>query len=337
MTRNEMENLGIPLSVNYRADMTAKKSTSFDSWYVICNFEADGEKLAFEWHQQSVKFGPAGRMSTAEFLLTNGSKNICKHNAFTEREGSKFGTSSDRLHVFSPWGSLDGDYKMMTLKLQAGAEGVDVSLIPTGQVLYNGTTGLLHMGTNDSYQFSFPNMVISGTFTFEGKSYEIRNATAWFDRQWGFNLSKTESVGKAPGMFQQSWLWLGMTLNENNSEAISLWDVYLAEGRHTFATIVRENGFQYNTLAEVTYEDIWKSEKSGNSYPRIANIRVPEEKLELKLVSMVNDPEFVREKMGLCGCQNLCAVTGSHRGKPISRDVVLELINNVCGEAYETR
>ncbi|MDO4556124.1 MAG: lipocalin-like domain-containing protein [Lachnospiraceae bacterium] len=337
MNRNQMNNLGIPLSVNYKEDMTAKKDGSFDSWYVICNFEAEGEKLAFEWHQQSIKFGSGGRMSTAEFLLTNGSKNICKHNAFTELEGPDFGSDADRLHVFSSWGSLDGDYQKMTLKLQTATEAVDVTLVPTEQVLYNGTTGLLHFGNDDSYQFSFPNMAIAGTLTIEGKTYEIQNATAWFDRQWGFDLSKTESVGKAPGMFQRSWLWLGMTLNQRKTEAISLWDVYLAEGRHTFATFIHENGTQVNTLAEVTYEDIWKSSKSGNFYPRIVNIRVPEKELKLKLVSMVDDPEFVRDQMGLCGCQNLCTVTGSYHGEPIRRDVVLELINNVCGEAYNVK
>lgn len=171
MSRNQMKNLGVPLSVNFKEDMTAKKNGSFDSWYVICNFEANGEKLAFEWHQQSLKFGPIGRMSTAEFLLTSGSKNICKHNALTEREGSKIGASADRLHVFSSWGSLDGDHKKMTLKLQTGTEAVDVTLIPKEQVLFNGTTGLLHFGSNDSYQFSFPNMDISGTLTIEGKTY----------------------------------------------------------------------------------------------------------------------------------------------------------------------
>ena len=155
-SRNEMKNNGIPLSVDYVADMTAKKKASFDSWYVICNFEADGEKLAFEWHQQSLKFGPFGRMATAEFLLTNGSKNVCKHNALTEREGSKIGASEDKLHVFSEWGSMDGDHKKMTLKLSTGTEAVDVTLIPTEQVLYNGTTGLLHFGSNDSYEFAFP-------------------------------------------------------------------------------------------------------------------------------------------------------------------------------------
>ena len=177
-------------------------------------------------------------------------------------------------------------------------------------------------------------MAISDTLTMEGKTYQIKNATAWFDRQWGLELSKTESVGKMNGMFQQSWLWLGMTLNEKNTEAISLWDAYLVNGRHNFATFIHEDGTQNNTLAEITYEGVWTSKKSGNRYPRVIHIKVPQEELDITLTSMIDDPEFVRDKMGLCGCQNLCTVTGTYHGNPIQRDVVLEMINNVCGDAY---
>ncbi len=334
MNRNQMKNNGMPLSVNVKRDMPAVDKGTFDSWYVISNFEADGQKFAFEWHQQMLKIGPMGRMVTAEFVITNATKDECKHNALTEIEGTKAGSSRDKLHVWTEWGGLDGDEKQMTLKLSCETEGIDVVLTPTEQVLYNGTTGLLHFGSNDSYQFSFPNMEIKGTFTFEGKKYEINNTTAWFDRQWGYELSKTESVAKSKNMFQQSWLWLGMSLNETNTECVSLWDAYLKDGRFGFATFIHEDGSQNNAIAEVIYEDIYTSERSGNSYPRTVYVKVPQEDLELKLESLVTDPEFYREKMGLSGCQVLCKVTGSYKGQRIEKDNVLELINNVCGEAY---
>lgn len=269
-------------------------------------------------------------MVTAEFLITDGTHDICKHNAITVPESPKAGASRDKLHVWTEWGGMDGDEERMTLKLKSGDEGVDVILIPTGQTLYNGTTGLLHFGSNDSYQFSFPNMAIDGTFTFEGKEYPISNATAWFDRQWGYELSKAESVSRQNGMFQQSWLWLGMTLNAENTEAISLWDAYLKDGRHSFATFIHADGSQNNAVAEVTYESIYASKASGNSYPRIVNVKVPQEDLDIRLESMITDPEFYREKMGLSGCQALC----HYKGAKIEKDNVLEMINDVCGEAY---
>lgn len=334
MKKNDMKNLGLPLAVDFDRDLPAKKDASFDSWYVICNFEAGGKKLAFEWHQQSVKIAML-KLCTAEFLITDGSRDKCIHNALTEKASKKTGSNTDRLHVFSPWGSLEGDRKEMRLKLSVGSEAVDVVLKPTEQVLCNGTTGLLHFGTNDSYQYAFPNMEITGTLTVEGVPYEITGATAWFDRQWGLEMSKVETVGKLKGKFQQNWLWLGMTLNDEHTEAVSLWDTYVLRGRHCFATFVHADGSQNNAVANVEYEGVWTSQKSGNQYPKAVHIAVPQEQLELHLTSLITDPEFVREQTGICGCQILCDVTGSYKGAPIARSVVLELINNVCGgEAY---
>lgn len=336
MTKNEMKNLGFPLSVDVKRDMPAIGKGVFDSWYVISNFEADGQKFAFEWHQQIVKLGVLGRIVAAEFVITNATKDICKHNALSVREGAKAGASCDKLHVWSAWGGLDGDEKQMRLKVQCQTEGMDVVLTPTEQVLYNGTTGLIHFGSNDSYQFSFPIMKIEGTFTFEGKTYEIKNTTAWFDRQWGYHLSSKESVVKLGNKFQPSWLWLGMSLNEENTEVVSLWDAYVINGHFGFATFLHEDGSQNNAVAEVTYEELYTSKRSGNRYPRIIHIKVPQEELELKLVSLVSDPEFYHEQMKSAGCQVLCRITGTYKGQPIEKDNVVELVNNVCGDAYKT-
>lgn len=334
MTRNQMTNKGVPLSVQPISDLTAKKDSSFDSWYVICNFEADGQKLAFEWHQQSLKLMPLIKNITAEFLISHANENLCLHHDLTERDGKRAGASEDKLHVFSPWGSLDGDEKEMTLKLQTEEAALDVVMKPQAEVLYNGTTGLLHFGSNDSYQFSFPNMTIEGTLTLRGKTYPIENATAWFDRQWGMELSKTESVAKLPKMFQQSWLWLGMTLGDENKEAISLWDAYLKDGRHAFATFRLADGTQVNHEIDIRYDDIWQSQKSGNAYPRKMTIQVPEEDFAISIEALIDDPEFYRPKMGLSGCQVLSKVTGHYKHHTIDRDLVVELINDVCGPSY---
>ena len=135
-------------------------------------------------------------------------------------------------------------------------------------------------------------------------------------------------------MFQQSWLWLGLTLGAERNEAVSLWDAYLKNGRFCFATFIHKDGSQNNTVAEVSYEDLYTSDASGNTYPRVVNVKVPQEELDIRLESMISDPEFYREKTGISGCQALCHVTGTYKGEPIDKDNVLEMINNVCGDAY---
>lgn len=332
MRRNSMPNKGVPLSVDYQKDLPARPGSSFDSWYVICNFECDGNKLAFEWHHQTVTITSEMKMVTAEFLLMNASENLSIHNALTEPGSETSRADEEKLCVLSSWGEFSGDNSKMTLKLDVAEGKVDVVLKPKKEVLYNGTTGLLYLAGTDSHQFSFPNMDIEGTLTIKGKEYTIKNTTAWFDRQWGFGFSQTEGFG--PGMFQVSWLWLGMTLNDDKSEAISLWDAYTADGKHAFATFLKKDGSQVNALADIKYDEVWTSKKSGKNYPRIVSISIPSEDFNVKLVSMIDDPEFVREGVNISGCQTLCNVTGTYKGKPIARDVVLEMLGDVCGEAY---
>lgn len=332
MRKNLYENQGIPLYVNAKKDLPAQKNAGIDSWYVISNFECNGEQLGFMWHQQIIDAGPAGRFNTAEFLLMNGNKNIWSNNSIAVPVSEQTGADYDKMRVYSSLGELEGDTSRMTLKLQVEDGALDVVLTPKKEVLYNGTTGMLQfLGDIDSRQFSFPNMGIEGTFTLRGTEYKIQNATAWFDRQWGF--SGNPNTGDATGMAKTSWLWLGMALNADNSGAISLWDSYGKDGRFAFATILNKNGTQVNVVADITYDKIWTSEKTGNTYPAVVNISIPTEDLQMTLTSLIDKPEFSREGNDIAGCQSFCKVTGSYKGEPIDRCVILEMVGDLCGEA----
>ena len=334
MRKNFMTNKGIPLYVDYKEDLAAKPKSSMDSWYVISNFECEGQQLGFMWHQQSFNAGPAGRMVTAEFLLMNGNENIWINNDITEPESEKNGTDAEKMHVYSSLGVLSGDHNKMTLKLEVADGNLDVVLTPKKEVLYNGTTGLLNFMGTDSLQFSFPNMSIEGTFTIKGKEHKIKNATAWLDRQWSHRLDAESFAPDASGVVPPSWLWLGMTFNDDNSGAISLWDNYSNDGRYTFANIINKNGTQVNVIPDVTYDEIWTSSKTGRHYAKVVNISIPTEDLNLKLVAMIDEPEFIHEDVQITGCQSLCSVTGVYKGEPINRHVVLEMIGDICGEEY---
>lgn len=332
MRKNAMPNKGIPLYVDYRRDLSAKPKSSIDSWYVISDFECEGQQLGFMWHQQLVNAGPSGRIITAEFLLMNGTENIWVNNAVTELVSEKSGADAEKMHVYSSLGELSGDYNQMTLKLEVAEGKLDVRLTPKKEVLYNGTTGLLDFMGTDSLQFSFPNMDIQGTFTIRGKEYRIKNTTAWLDRQWSHRMDIESLAPQTPGTVPTAWLWLGMTLNDDRSGAISLWDNYSKDGRYAFATVLNKNGTQVNVKADVTYDKIWTSSKTGKHYPGVVTISIPSEDLNLKLASLIDEPEFVREEVDIVGCQSLCTVTGSYQGVPIDRHVVLEMIGDLCGE-----
>ena len=328
MRKYELDSKGIPLFVDVVKDMPARQNTSFDSWYVICNFEHEGKQYGFEWHQQSVK----EFFMTVEYLMMDADRSIYSNNAVDMPICEACGHSYEELNVFSPFGTLTGDRNEMKLNIQCEDGAVDVVLRPRKDVLYNGTCGMLKfLGGDFSYQYSFPNMDIEGTMTLKGKTIPITNTTAWFDRQWGVNKASSDHINAGEGMNKLAWLWLGMTLEDGNG-AVSLWDSYGPEGRNAFATIMQSNGIQYNAEAEVTYEDVWTSAKSGNSYPRAVNFNVPKADLAIRVEFISDDPEFFREGNPICGCPSLCKVTGSYKGEALDRCVILELINDVNGE-----
>lgn len=334
MTKNDRKNLGLPMYVDYKKDLALKPGVS--SWYVISNFEADGQQLGFMWHEQLFPGADHKTMlATAEFLLMDGSTNTWIDNEVSEPVSKRIGADSDKLHVFSPLGTLCGNHEKMTLKLTAEKGSLDVVLKPRKHVLYNGTTGRLNFAGMDNFQYAFPNMDIEGVFTLEGKSYPITNATAWFDRQISYGLDQSAFVKPDNPTLKfapPSWLWLGMSLGKDNNEAISLWDAYIADERHGFATVLNADGTLMNVTADVTYDNIWTSSRTGNHYPGVVNISVPTSSLNLKLTAMIDEPEFVHKNVNIEGCQSLCKVTGSYKGEKIDRYVILEMVGDICGE-----
>lgn len=334
MSKNSRKNLGLPLYVDYKEDLASKPGIS--SWYVICNFEAEGRQLGFMWHQQLFPAADHTTMlATAEFLLMNGSDNTWIDNEASEPVSERIGAASDKLYVFSPLGTLSGNHEKMNLKLSVEKGSLDVVLTPRKHVLYNGTTGRLNFCGMDNYQYAFPNMDIEGVFTLNGKSYPITNATAWLDRQISYGLdqgafvkSNDPTVKFAP----PSWLWLGVALGKENHEAISLWDTYIGEERHGFATVLNQDGTLMNVTADVTYDDIWVSTRTGNHYPAVVQIAAPAISLDLKLTAMIDEPEFVHKNVNIAGCQSLCRLTGSYKGEKVDRYAILEMVGDICGE-----
>jgi predicted secreted hydrolase len=323
-----LPNLGIPLFVDAEKNLPATPGASLDSWYVISTFEVDGKQIGFEWHQGVMAVSETITVSSTEFLLMNGSDQIWIDNALDEPAVGEIGSSAEVCHVQSSFGTFQGDRDKLELALTVDRGGVDVVLTPKNEVLYNGTTGLVAMLTG-SYQFAFPNMDVQGTITIDGKVHEIENATAWFDRQWGY--SSPEILDPKAGAATAAWLWIGTPLNEESTAAISLWDMFIDGTRRSFATILEENGVQTNHLVDLTYEQIWTSERTGNRYPREIHVSVPTADLTMAFQAMFDEPEFDHGQQMINGCQSLSEMTGTYRGVPIRRHVIVEMIGNLCG------
>ena len=335
--RKVMNNNGLPLSVDAIKDLPRKMGIPIESWYVKADFESDGHILGFTWHQ-GMFYTPDGKeIVSAETVFMDATEDIWINKELTASASSENNCSYDELNVYSSWGSLKGNRDAMSLTLDLEENKLDIKLTPQEEVLYNGASGLITFNGTPSYQYSFPNMKMEGTFTIKGKTYEVKNGTAWFDRQMGkverpdilqegANLDGTLVPGKS------TWLWLGLALGEDRKEAISLWDIYSGNTRYAFATIADKFGAQTNAVADITYDEVWTSSKTRNKYPKVLTIKVAAVDFEIKLTSYSNSEnvEFVRDMQGLSGCQCLYRGIGTYKGQKIDRTINLELIGNLC-------
>lgn len=329
MRKNLLPNNGVPMFADPVVDLPGKGSIMMDSFYFNSAFELDGQILGVQWHQQTMKT-PLGAFVMAEFAVSDGTAHDYSPHATVVRYGKKAGADRDKLRVFSPLGIVEGNEKAFTAKLSDGDCSVDLTFEIQPQVLYNGTMGMIRFLGTDSYEFAYPNMNMSGTIRFRGKEYIVRDQKAWFDRQWSFEPKGDESVVPMGGKKLLSWLWIGMNLTDDGTESVSLWDAYGARGKNSFATIVTADGINTNYLMDITYEDLWTSQKTGNTYPRAVKVAIPEADLFFVCKSLIDNPESVSKMVS--GCQDIVSVTGTYRGKELHRVVGMEIVSDLCGE-----
>ena len=333
MKRTDMPNAGLPMFVFPEKDLNAKPGNFLDSWYVNAAVQLEDRVVGIQYHQQN-QTTPFGELCNSEFALMDGSDRSYHPYAVMVPVDEANGASADELNVYSSWGALTGDKNVMTLKLASDECKLDVTLENKGDLLINGTMGMLRFIGCDSYQFAYPNLVMNGTLTIGDKEYKLVNEHAWFDRQWGIPGTEIpgESVLRLPDMLQVSWVWFGLPLTADKTEFMSFWDAVDGRGRHTFATILTKEGKQVNVLCDTTYSNLWTGSlcEPGNSYPRTTHVVVKEMDLDITLESGIDNPESGNPM--ICGCQDLVHVTGSYKGQAIDTYTILEIVNNVCGD-----
>ena len=331
MSKNDMKNSGISLYVDVEKDLTPIKGALIDSWYVKSDFECDGKIFGFTWHQ-GVLNTPLKKLFSSECVFMNVSDDQWVNKDFSASVSKLNGMEADKLNIYSQWGYLRGDVNHMELRVDTGKYCIDVQLTRKKNVLYNGATGLIDFGSVLSYEYAFPDMKMEGTFTFDGKKYLIKNATAWFDRQWGkMTLKGDKSDTFMPG--KSTWLWLGLFMKDDDNTVLSLWDLYTNKTRRSFVTATGESEYQLNTNADIKYHDIWISSKTGFHYPGIVEIKAQGIELDVTLTCCTSSKEieFQREQKGLSGCQCLFKAVGTYKGNRIDCYANLEMIGDLCG------
>ena len=86
-------------------------------------------------------------------------------------------------------------------------------------------------------------------------------------------------------------------------------------------------------MADVCYDRLWTSTRTGNRYPGLVRVSIPTADLELALEALLKQPELDRGGApdSPSGCQSPCAVKGRYGRHVIERIVIMEMIGNLCG------
>ncbi|GFZ27380.1 lipocalin-like domain-containing protein [Lactobacillus corticis] len=326
----EMKNEGLITLVDEYKSLTAERDHEVDSWYINLNTEVDGSKIGFTWHQSTMAIGKEMN-SSVEICMMDLTRDIWFAKADCLPVDHQTFTSEKELNVQSIYGGLKGNEKKMHLNVAVDDDRVDLILTPGDTTLFNSGAGFFKLfNTSDCWEYAWPNMCANGTITLAGKTYEIKNASAWFDRQINDQMSIKDFTSKefrAP-----SWTWIGFNPAgvSTGVGAFSLWDNYLNGKRYTYATVVMENGGQLYTPATVTYSDVWTSSQTKNIYPKKFHISIPVVNIELDYQVMVENQEFIQPAAAaLSGSQAPFSVKGIANGKKVDSFMIVEMIGGI--------
>ena len=211
--------------------------------------------------------------------------------------------------AYGPTNTLTADNAAntsFTLNLDAGgADKVHLTLAaqkPPMAVGGTGETGLVKK--NDMFYFSLTRCAVGGTIDTGHGPERITGGAGWFDHQWGNSW-----VAQGNG-----WDWWGVQLSDG-TDILCFRQRDLKTGRVFFplATFMDKAGHQsvtHNIGFNIdTSQPLWKSPRTGVSYPLAWTLTFPDKNLLLHITASVPDQEMPILGPGSAIWEGSCAVT----------------------------
>lgn len=200
-----------------------------------------------------------------------------------------------------------------TIEAEAGNLSVDLSLVPTRDVLPHGENGIIVMGDGiNSYYYSFTNLSTDGTISVNGSEYDISSGRTWMDHQWG-NYS----------LFGMIWDWFSLRLEDGGA-------LMLFQFRDIFDNVVRsgwtyrsgtgsvEHGEEFSVQATRFYED------EDATYPIDWIVEVPGIDANFLITPLFDEQSFY-DVMTPRYWEGLCSVEGTVSDEVVNGSAYVEL------------
>jgi len=304
-------------------------------WYYTGNVSAsDGRAFGYQltFFRVGVQQAPINpsRWAVRDLFLT--------HFAVTDIAGGRFhfaellnragigwaGAEIDRYRVWNEsWeASLDADGRH---RLQASAPGMAVTLRldPGKAPIDEGINGLSEKGHtegNASHYYSLTRMPTVGTLTLNGNVIQVRGLS-WMDHEFGTSFLEER---------QQGWNWLALQLDDETE--VMLYEFRRSDGTrdsHSSGSVIDRTGRRIPLrMADFSMEagQGWTSARSGATYPIDWRLRVPDQRLDLRVRAAIPQQEFVTARSaGLTYWEGAVLVEGSRNGRPVAGRGYLEM------------
>lgn len=324
-----------PYAFTFPQDHAAHPSFRIEWWYYTGHLRAGGRRFGYELTFFRVALPPAapgGSAWRARHL-------IFRHMALTDERGRRFldderserqaldlaGADSTRYLVWIGDDHVGLESDRLTHRLYSRSESftLDLRAVPRKPPVIHGAGGVSQKSAgvgNASHYYSLTRLETSGRLVLDGDTLAVEGMS-WMDHEFSSDRMRGTHTG---------WDWFSLQLADGRD--LMLYRLRQRDGGIeplSSGTVVEADG-RTRTLRLADFDiratGSWTSPRTGGRYPSGWVIRVPGERLEVRLEPVLADQElFVRGMGGIAYWEGAVRVTGTADGRPVTGDGYVEL------------
>ncbi len=200
---------------------------------------------------------------------------------------------------------------------------LDLKLTPSKSEVIHGENGISQKGPsagNASHYYSLTRLESSGQIAVDGEAFEVAGLS-WMDHEFGTSVLDDQQVG---------WDWFSIQLEDGRD--LMLFEIRRQDGsidQRSSGTLIEAGGHAIH----LNYEDfslapgqMWRSSKSGASYPTAWKIDLPRYGLRLNVTAAFEAQELrTPESTGVTYWEGSVAIEGAAGDKKIRGRGYLEM------------
>ena len=332
-----------PYVFQFPRDHAAHPEYRTEWWYYTGHLKGAGGEFGYQITFFRVALDTAWRANRSAWAPR---ELVIAHAALTDAGGRRFqfderiarpalgmaGADTARYRVWiDDWSaSLSPDGRMHALRaVLRGAPGpgddvvIELELDPGKPPVVHGARGVSQKASghgNASHYYSLTRMPTRGRVITGGRDQRV-TGDSWMDHEFGSSQLGPDQVG---------WDWFSLQLNDGRD--LMLYRLRLTDGGTeplSSGTLVERDGRTRGlTLAEFELAplSVWKSSRTGGTYPARWRLRVPSAGIDLILDPRVADQELVtRTTGGIAYWEGAVKAAGTSRGQRVTGRGYVEL------------